>query len=399
MKSLAGAGPAAGPPVLGGRGRPAAQAARPCTPCKAPICCSSACRTARSTPTPRPKSKRMSTASLPKIRQVRLQHAVLAFRPAAAMPSWSRPRPTACWRSSSAGRSLCAATASGSSCWATALLSQWSPFPGISVTTELVPQGQGHIRRHTVQSAIACTAYDCGFAVPKFCAGFAASAAGPVAEAHNDALSCTVTALQDGEGAGAGRLAQHQPVHAHTVIPAVRYDIPAGVCKLATRVEAPAAAENSPCIYRRRALPGAAAWRIIIPEQAAGPQPAARNIPRAAPAARRKGAFCYERDKTRSCLARRPRRLCRQPAGRPLGPCVLPHCAGGGRRPHQPAPKPGRRLALCLEPNTRSSVGFLAAGRRPLGLCAICVPGHIEMQGYGQIQYANTIYPWTAARA
>ena len=24
----------------------------------------------------------------------------------------------------------------------------------------------------------------------------------------------------------------------------------------------------------------------------------------------------------------------------------------------------------------------------------ICVPGHIEMQGYGQIQYANTIYPW-----
>ena len=24
----------------------------------------------------------------------------------------------------------------------------------------------------------------------------------------------------------------------------------------------------------------------------------------------------------------------------------------------------------------------------------ICVPGHIELQGYGQIQYTNTLYPW-----
>ena len=117
------------------------------------------------------------------------------------------------------------------------LLSQWSPFPGISVTTELVPQGQGHIRRHTVQSAIACTAYDCGFAVPKFCAGFAASAAGPVAEAHNDALSCTVTALQDGEALVLDAWPNTSLYTPNTVIPAVRYDIPAGVCKLAARVE------------------------------------------------------------------------------------------------------------------------------------------------------------------
>ena len=40
------------------------------------------------------------------------------------------------------------------------LLSEWRPFPGIKVTTELVPAKWGHVRNHTVESTIACTAYD-----------------------------------------------------------------------------------------------------------------------------------------------------------------------------------------------------------------------------------------------
>lgn len=117
------------------------------------------------------------------------------------------------------------------------LLSQWSPFAGITVTTELIPQGRGHIRRHTVQSDVACTAYDCGFAVPKFCDGFAAAAEGASAEACNAAQRCVVT----GQGGGAGVIVDAWPntslYATNTVIPAVRYDIPAGACELTTRVE------------------------------------------------------------------------------------------------------------------------------------------------------------------
>ncbi len=117
------------------------------------------------------------------------------------------------------------------------LLSQWSPFAGITVTTELIPQGRGHIRRHTVQSNVACTAYDCGFAVPKFCDGFAAAAEGVSAEACNAAQRCVVA----GQGGGAGVIVDAWPntslYAANTVIPAVRYDIPAGACELTTRVE------------------------------------------------------------------------------------------------------------------------------------------------------------------
>ena len=117
------------------------------------------------------------------------------------------------------------------------LLSQWSPFAGITVTTELIPQGRGHIRRHTVQSDVACTAYDCGFAVPKFCDGFAAAAEAASAEACNAAQRCVVA----GQGGGAGVIVDAWPntslYAANTVIPAVRYDIPAGACELTTRVE------------------------------------------------------------------------------------------------------------------------------------------------------------------
>lgn len=122
--------------------------------------------------------------------------------------------------------------------WGDRLISKWSPFAGITVITELIPQGQGHVRRHTVQSSIACTAYDCGFAVPKFCAGFATDAQGPQARAWNDTLSCTVTG-QEREGAGCiveawPNTSLYDP---NTVIPAVRYSVPAGESIFTTRVE------------------------------------------------------------------------------------------------------------------------------------------------------------------
>ena len=91
-----------------------------------------------------------------------------------------------------------------------------------------------------------------------------------------------------------------------------------------------------------------------------------------------------------------PRRLCRQPAGTPTRtmcatalrrrrPPAAPACAKAWTAPGAlpGAPCPAARPADFWQPDADLS----AFG-------AICVPGHIEMQGYGQIQYANTIYPW-----
>lgn len=117
------------------------------------------------------------------------------------------------------------------------MISTWSPFEGITVTTELLPTEQGHIRRHTVHSEIACVAYDCGFSVPRFWEGFSANAADDMAEVRNNTLFCTVT----GSGNGCGFIIHSWPntslYFTNTAIPAVRYDILAGENRLVTRVE------------------------------------------------------------------------------------------------------------------------------------------------------------------
>lgn len=116
------------------------------------------------------------------------------------------------------------------------LLSEWRPFPGIKVTTELVPTAWGHTRTHTVESNIACTAYDCGFAVPKFAVGFAQSAAGSEAEAKNAACRCVVKGAA-GQGVVINAAPNTNLYDPNTVIPAVRYEIPIGTAVLNTRVE------------------------------------------------------------------------------------------------------------------------------------------------------------------
>ena len=117
------------------------------------------------------------------------------------------------------------------------LISVWSPLPGISVTTELIPCEEGHIRRHTVESTVECIAYDTGFAVPKFAAGFSQTAGGARAEARNASLACRVLCE---EGGGEGVILEAWPntslYSPNTVIPAVRYAIPSGRVALQTLV-------------------------------------------------------------------------------------------------------------------------------------------------------------------
>ncbi len=121
--------------------------------------------------------------------------------------------------------------------WGDRLISEWIPFTGITVVTELIPQGQGHIRRHTVHSRMACTAYDCGFAVPRFAADASSAADGATARAHGKGLSCTVTGQQGGTGVVIDAWPNTNLYEPNTVIPAVRYDIPVGEVTLTTCVE------------------------------------------------------------------------------------------------------------------------------------------------------------------
>ncbi|MBM6717451.1 DUF2264 domain-containing protein [Gemmiger formicilis] len=117
------------------------------------------------------------------------------------------------------------------------MVSTWSPFEGITVTTEVEPTEQGHIRRHTVVSDRACTAWDCGFAVAKFAPGFAARAEDRTALVANDRQRCEVR----GE-AGAAEIVDAWPNTSlyvtNTAIPAVKYDIPVGTTTLVTEVTA-----------------------------------------------------------------------------------------------------------------------------------------------------------------
>lgn len=117
------------------------------------------------------------------------------------------------------------------------LVSRWSPFMGITVETELVAQGNGHIRKHKIISNVSCMAYDCGFAVPKFCDGFATKIDGTLASAYNANQSCTVTGKKGGSGFIVEAWPNTSLYSTNTVIPAVRYNIPIGETEILTIVE------------------------------------------------------------------------------------------------------------------------------------------------------------------
>lgn len=58
---------------------------------------------------------------------------------------------------------------------ANGLRAVWAPLPGVQVVTEISLCAEGHIRRHTITSTLACEAFDAGFALPADCPGTAHS--------------------------------------------------------------------------------------------------------------------------------------------------------------------------------------------------------------------------------
>ncbi|MGL5436295.1 MAG: DUF2264 domain-containing protein [Lachnospiraceae bacterium] len=109
------------------------------------------------------------------------------------------------------------------------VISTWSPFPGIKVTTTIIPDKEGHSRIHEIESSYDCIAYDCGFAVEKFTGAFCSELKSDGAYADSGRMACRVT----GSGAEAsGYLIEADPntnlLYPNTVIPAVSYRIKKG---------------------------------------------------------------------------------------------------------------------------------------------------------------------------
>lgn len=116
------------------------------------------------------------------------------------------------------------------------MTSRWSPFVGIEVTTVLEPTEWGHVRKHVVKSNIACVAYDCGFAVPKFAEEFSVETLLNSCTAKNSLKSCRVQSETGGEGFLVEAWPNTSLYSPNTVIPAVKYDIQEGTTCLQTSV-------------------------------------------------------------------------------------------------------------------------------------------------------------------
>ena len=117
------------------------------------------------------------------------------------------------------------------------VVSTWSPFEGITVTSELLPQENGHKRIHHIKSSFACRAWDCGFAVSTRDSGYHAGKDDTTAWAANDTSRCTVRSLGV---QGAPAVIWGEPntnlVTQTTELPAICYTIPAGETTLETEI-------------------------------------------------------------------------------------------------------------------------------------------------------------------
>lgn len=78
---------------------------------------------------------------------------------------------------------------------ANGLRAVWAPLPGVQVVTEITLCAEGHIRRHTITSTLACEAFDAGFALSADCSGTAHSCTEHTARAARPGGWCAVEGL------------------------------------------------------------------------------------------------------------------------------------------------------------------------------------------------------------
>lgn len=109
------------------------------------------------------------------------------------------------------------------------VISTWQPFPGIMVTTTVIPEEEGHKRIHEIESSYDCTAYDCGFSVKKFTNGYEQKTEDAKALVQYEDMGCIVS----GKGPEAkGVVIEADPntnvLYPNGSIPAIAYRIEKG---------------------------------------------------------------------------------------------------------------------------------------------------------------------------
>ncbi len=111
---------------------------------------------------------------------------------------------------------------------------EWSPFTGINVKTQIIPNECGHERIHTITSEYVCSAYDCGFAVAAADNdGCQTDSSVTGASAKNNFSSCAVIG-------GDGHIIPASPntnlMYRKTVIPSVKYTVAKGTTQVKTTI-------------------------------------------------------------------------------------------------------------------------------------------------------------------
>lgn len=114
----------------------------------------------------------------------------------------------------------------------------WSPIRGIHVDTVIEPTESGHVRTHRITSDIACTAYDCGFALSSDDRKpFERYEKGEESSVENGDGYCAVRSL---EGSGKGQVLIPDPntnlMHPKTSIPMAVYQIRPGTQTIRTEI-------------------------------------------------------------------------------------------------------------------------------------------------------------------
>lgn len=114
----------------------------------------------------------------------------------------------------------------------------WSPIRGIHVDTVIEPTETGHVRTHRITSDIACTAYDCGFALSTDDRKpFERYEKGEESSVENGDGYCAVRSL---EGSGKGQVLIPDPntnlMHPKTSIPTAVYQIRPGTQTIRTEI-------------------------------------------------------------------------------------------------------------------------------------------------------------------
>ncbi|MGN0162352.1 MAG: DUF2264 domain-containing protein [Candidatus Ornithomonoglobus sp.] len=112
----------------------------------------------------------------------------------------------------------------------------WSPIKGIRVRTEVIPEEDGHIRKHRIESDFDCIAYDGGFAVANSDKDHCLTEArGNIASADSMSAGCSVKS-ENGTGIIVGAAVNTNVLYNKTVIPTIRYRVHKGINEFTTVV-------------------------------------------------------------------------------------------------------------------------------------------------------------------